>query len=202
MTPPALLPSMLSETGTQFFGYYPGTVALVTAEHATPEHATPEHGGVRNVMAAGGHTALSAQPPIYGVLTGRERATHGLVAESGVFGINFLPASHLKPIQGTGVLSLHDLPEKDKLARLGLETLPDAPLAQADAYLHYRCRVIQTVPSGDQDLFVCEVEEVRHDPAFYGAQRLFTGEAAVYLGSSSYVKTTQGCEVYPPESFG
>ncbi|CAM3281504.1 hypothetical protein DESA109040_06490 [Deinococcus saxicola] len=39
---------MLSETGTQFFGYYPGTVALVTAEHATPEHGT-----VRNVMAAG-----------------------------------------------------------------------------------------------------------------------------------------------------
>lgn len=83
---------MLSETGTQFFGYYPGTVALVTAEH----------GGVRNVMAAGWHTALSAQPPLYGVLIGRERATHGLVTQSGTFGINFLPASLSKPIQGTG----------------------------------------------------------------------------------------------------
>ncbi|WP_029479745.1 flavin reductase family protein [Deinococcus marmoris] len=187
---------MLSETGTQFFGYYPGTVALVTAEHTTSEH-----GLVRNVMAAGWHTALSAQPPMYGVLIGRERATHGLVAGSGTFGINFLPASHAKPVQGTGVLSLHDLPQKDKLARLGLQTLPDAPLALADAYLYYRCRVIQTVPTGDHDLFVGVVLEVRHDPAFYNERRLFTGEAAVYLGRSSYVKTKQGREVYPPESF-
>ncbi|AIZ44650.1 flavoredoxin [Deinococcus radiopugnans] len=182
---------MLSETGTQFFGYYPGTVALVTVEH----------GGVRNVMAAGWHTALSAQPPLYGVLIGRERATHGLVTQSGTFGINFLPASLSKPIQGTGVLSLHDLPQQDKLARLGLDTLPDAPLALADAYLHYRCRVTQTVPTGDHDLFVGEVLEVRHDPAFYDDRRLFLGEAAIYLGRSAYVKTTQGRETYLPESF-
>lgn len=184
---------MLSETGTQFFGYYPGTVALVTAEH----------GEVRNVMAAGWHTALSAQPPLYGVLIGRERATHALVAGSGVFGINFLPATSARPVQGTGVLSLHDLnpAEADKFARLGLDTLSDAPLALADAYLHYRCRVIQTVTTGDHDLFVGEVQEVRHDPAFYDDQRLFTGEAAVYLGRSSYVKTTQERTFFAPESF-
>ncbi|MDV6374940.1 flavin reductase family protein [Deinococcus arenicola] len=182
---------MLSETGTQFFGYYPGTVALVTAEHD----------GICNVMAAGWHTALSAQPPLYGVLVGRERVTHPLISESGVFGVNFLPAARAREVQGTGVLSLHDLPEKDKFARLGLETLPGAPLALADAYLHYHCRVIQTVPTGDHDLFVGEVMEVRHDPAFYDERRLFTGEAAVYLGRSSYVKTTQEREIYPPESF-
>ncbi|CAM3631952.1 flavin reductase family protein [Deinococcus frigens] len=182
---------MLSETGTQFFGYYPGTVALVTAEHA----------GVRNVMAAGWHTALSAQPPMYGVLIGRERATHALVAGSGVFGINFLPAARAREVQGTGVLSLHELPHKDKFARLGLETLPGAPLALADAYLYYRCRVIQTVATGDHDLFVGEVLEVRHDPACYDGQRLFTGEAAVYLGRSTYVTTTQEREIHVPESF-
>ncbi len=185
---------MLSETGTQFFGYYPGTVALITAEH----------GGVRNVMAAGWHTALSAQPPLYGVLIGRERATHPLVAGSGVFGVNFLPATHARPVQGTGVMSLHDLnpAEADKLSRLNLKTLPDAPLALADAYLHYRCRVSQTVTTGDHDLFVGEVLEVRHDPAFYDGQRLFTGEAPVYLGRSSYVKTTQERAVFAPETFG
>ncbi len=184
---------MLSETGTQFFGYYPGTVALVTAEH----------GSVRNVMAAGWHTALSAQPSLYGVLVGRERATHALVAGSGTFGINFLPATHARAVQGTGVLSLHDLDPAgvDKLSRLGLTTLPDAPLALADAYLYYHCRVIQTVPTGDHDLFVGEVLEVRHDPALYDDRRLFTGQAPVYLGRSSYVKTTQERESYAPESF-
>ncbi|WP_188901875.1 flavin reductase family protein [Deinococcus aerophilus] len=184
---------MLSEVSTQFFGYYPGTVALVTAEHA----------GVRNVMAAGWHTALSAQPPLYGVLIGRERATHPLVVGSGTFGINFLPAAQARAVQGTGALSLHDRPpgEADKFARLGLDTLPDAPLAVAGAYLHYLCRVTQTVPTGDHDLFVGEVLEVRHDPEAYDRQRLFTGEAAVYLGRSSYVTTTQDRAQFPPEDY-
>ncbi len=135
------------------------------------------------------------------MLIGRERATHALVVGSGAFGINFLPASSSKSVQGPGVLSMHDLPEKDKLARLALDTLPDTPLALADAYLYYRCGVIQTVPTGDHDLSLGEVLEVRYAPAFYDAQRLFRGEAAVYLGRSSDVKTTQGREVYPSESF-
>ncbi len=184
---------MLSEMGTQFFGYYPGTVALVTAEHA----------GVRNVMAAGWHTALSAQPPLYGVLIGRERATHPLVAGSGVFGVNFLPAAQARAVQGSGALSLHDRSPgaPDKFAQLGLDTLPGAPLAVAGAYLYYRCRVTQTVPTGDHDLFVGEVTEVRHDAGFYDDQRLFTGEAAVYLGRSSYVTTTRDRRQFPPEDY-
>ena len=72
---------MLSAQTTRFFGYYPGTVALVTAEHA----------GTRNVLSVGWHTALSAEPPLYGVAVGRERATHPLIVESGRFGVNFLP---------------------------------------------------------------------------------------------------------------
>ncbi|MFD1733971.1 flavin reductase [Deinococcus malanensis] len=57
---------MLSATTARFFGYYPGTVALVTAEHS----------GTRNVLSVGWHTALSADPPLYGVAVGRERGSH------------------------------------------------------------------------------------------------------------------------------
>ena len=183
---------MLSEVTTRFFGYYPGTVALVTSEHA----------GRRNVLSVGWHTALSADPPLYGVAVGRERGSRPLIVESGRFGVNFLPFAQARAVQGAGVLSLHDGPGADKFARLGLETLPDAPLAVAQAYLHYGCEVVQVVPTGDHDLIVGRVMEVRFDPAHYDAAGLFVGEAAVYLGRGAYVTTTPGREVYPPEDFG
>lgn len=78
---------MLSATTDRFFGYYPGTVALITAAHD----------GQRNVMAAGWHTALSADPPLYGVAVGRERATHALIRAGGTFGVNFLPSPTRTP---------------------------------------------------------------------------------------------------------
>lgn len=185
---------MLSELSSRFFGYYPGTVALVTAEHA----------GTRNLLSVGWHTALSAEPPLYGVAVGRERATHGLIVGGSCFGVNFLPFAQARAVQGAGVLSLHDLEldgGEDKFARLGLETLPDAPLALAGAYLHYRCEVVEAVPTGDHDLFVGRVAEVRFDPAHYDAAGLFAGEAAVYLGRSAYVTTTRERVSYPPEIF-
>lgn len=181
---------MLSAQTTRFFGYYPGTVALVTAEHM----------GTRNVLSVGWHTALSAEPPLYGVALGRERATHPLILGSGRFGVNFLPFAAARAVQGAGVLSLHD--GEDKFARLGLETLPDTGLALAGAYLHYTCEVTEVVPTGDHDLFVGRVTGVRYDPAMYDEVGLFAGEAAVYLGRSAYVTTTRERVAYPPEGFG
>ncbi|KEF35792.1 flavoredoxin [Deinococcus sp. RL] len=185
---------MLSAQTTRLFGFYPGTVALVTAEHL----------GTRNLLSVGWHTALSMEPPLYGVAVGRERATSPLMRGSGRFGVNFLPFVRARAVQGAGVLSLHDLAAggRDKFERLGLETLPGSGLALADAYLHYSCEVAEVVPTGDHDLFVGRVTEVRYDPALYDDTGLFTGEAAVYLGRSTYVTTTRARAVYPPEVFG
>lgn len=180
---------MLSEVTPRFFGYYPGTVALVTAEHA----------GTRNLLSVGWHTALSAEPPLYGVALGRERGSYGLVRASGRFGVNFLPFAQARAVQGAGTYRLKD--GRDKFTRLGLDTLPDAPLALAGAYLHYSCEVVQIVPTGDHDLFVGRVAEVRFDPSHYDAQGLFVGEVAVYLGRSAYVTTTGERQAYPPEGF-
>jgi flavin reductase (DIM6/NTAB) family NADH-FMN oxidoreductase RutF len=140
------------------------------------------------------------EPPLYGVALGRERGTHPLVRASGRFGVNFLPFAGARAVQGAGTHSLKD--GVDKFARLGLDTLPDAPLALAGAYLHYACEVVEVVPTGDHDMFVGRVREVRFDPAHYDAQGLFVGEAAVYLGRSAYVTTTGERQVYPPEVFG
>jgi flavin reductase (DIM6/NTAB) family NADH-FMN oxidoreductase RutF len=74
-------PLVVTAPPERFFGYYPGTVAVVTAAHGTD----------RNVMSAGWHAALSAEPPLYGVAFGRGRYTYGLVRASGAFAVHFLP---------------------------------------------------------------------------------------------------------------
>ncbi|MBZ9751915.1 flavin reductase family protein [Deinococcus sp. HMF7604] len=170
---------MLRERTDRFFGYYPGTVALVTAVHD----------GVRNVMAAGWHTALSAEPPLYGVAVGRARATHPLIEASGRFGVNFLPYSRAGAVQGSGVYSLHG--GHDKHALLSLPTLPGEPLALASAYLHYTCTLSAVLPTGDHDLMVGQVQAVHYDPDAYDDQGLLVAQPAIYLGRSLYTTTTK-----------
>lgn len=164
----------LTQTTNRLFGYYPGTVALVTAAHA----------GTRNVMAAGWHTALSETPPLYGVSLGRERATYPLIRASGTFGVNFLPLARADAIHGSGLHSAHD--GTDKHALLDLPTLSDQPLALSGAYLHYTCRVTQVIPVGDHDLIVGHVQEVRFDPDAFDARGLLAAPPALYLGRSLY----------------
>ena len=182
---------MLDASTTDFFGYYPGTVALVTAQHD----------GQRNVMSAGWHAACSSRPPMYGVAIGPERATHALVTAAGRFGINFLTADSTRAVQGAGVLSLHD--GHDKFARLGLDTLDDPahPPALAAAYLYYSCRVEQVMRTGDHDWFVGRVEQVRFERAAFDEARLALPEVPVYLGRSAYVRAGGEREVHPPQHF-
>ena len=179
------------ERNSRFFGYYPGTVALITAEFA----------GRRNVMSAGWHAALSSDPPMYGVAVGRERATHGLALASGRFGVNFLPSEHARAVQGAGVLSLHD--HVDKFERLGLTALPEAPLALGAAYVAYVCTLEQVVPTGDHDWFVGRVEQVWHDARAFDERLLFRGNAPVYFGRGEYASLAGDAprEVFLPVEF-
>ncbi len=185
---------MLDALTSDFFGYYPGTVALVTAQHE----------GTRNVMSAGWHAACSSRPPMYGVAVGPERATHALMRASGRFGVNFLTSADTRAVQGAGVLSLHD--GHDKFARLNLGVLEDpeasghAPALQA-AYLYYSCVIEQVVHTGDHDWFVGRVEQVRFERAAFDASRLALAEVPVYLGRSAYVRAGGEREVHPPQVF-
>ena len=164
----------------RFFGYYPGTVAVVTAAHA----------GARNVMSAGWHTALSAEPPLYGVALGRTRHTHGLVTASGAFAVHFLPFERADAIAGVGSTSGRG--GVDKFARFGLAAssgvVLDLPILH-DAYLAYECRVTAVHETGDHDLMVGEVVAVHHRPGVYDDRRMLDGtkaRAAVYYGRSLF----------------
>ncbi len=173
----------------RFFGYYPGVVAVVTAQHD----------GERNVMAAGWHAALSSTPPLYGVAIAPERYTYDLVVKSGTFGVHFLPFEFAREIAATGTLSRSD--GVDKFERLGLEWVrgeaTGVPILQ-DAYVAYECRVTDRLPVGDHDWFVAEVLAVHHDPAAFDErmlQRADVSPAAVYYGRSTYEGLGEGPRV-------
>ena len=177
---PAASPLVTTSPPGRFFGYYPGTVAVVTAAHD----------GQRNVMSAGWHTALSAEPPLYGVALGRTRHTHGMVTASGAFAVHFLPFERAEAIAGVGSTSGRD--GLDKFARFGLATQPgavlDLPILR-DAYVAYECRVTAVHATGDHDFVVGEVLALHHRPEAYDERRLLDARqarATIYYGRSLF----------------
>ena len=173
-------PLQASAPPERFFGYYPGTVAVVTSAHAAD----------RNVMSAGWHAALSAEPPLYGVALGRERYTHALVLAAQAFALHFLPFEHARTIAAVGSTSRHD--GIDKFARFGLDAtsgaVVDVPIL-TQAYLAYECRLQAVHDTGDHDFMVGKVVAVHHRPEAFDERRLQDSQrvpATIYYGRNRY----------------
>jgi flavin reductase (DIM6/NTAB) family NADH-FMN oxidoreductase RutF len=195
-TPPSAGPAKtVVDAAEAFFGYYPGTVAVVTSRLHDE----------RNVLAVGWHAALSADPPLYGVAVAPERHSHPLIVGSGRFAVNFLPFARAEAIAGAGTLSGADVP--DKLERLGLAWSDDPasglPMLD-DAYLGYACEVRDRVRTGDHDFFVGEVRSVHYDPAAFAGriQDSRAVPAVVYYGRAEYEALGSGRRAtFPPDRF-
>lgn len=190
------IPSPLRTTAPieRFFGYYPGIVAVITCSHE----------GRRNVMSAGWHAALSAEPPLYGVALGRTRHTHAQVIASGAFAVHFLPFERADAIAGVGSTSGRD--GLDKFARFGLAFSPgavlDVPILH-DAYLAYECRVQAVHATGDHDWVIGEVVALHHLPEAFDERRMLVARharAAVYYGRSTFEALGAGERAEHPPS--
>lgn len=167
-------------TFPKFQFFYPYTVALV---------------GVRsgervNFMSCAWHTALSFDPPLFGVLIAKKRLTHSLITAAGEFTVNFIGIEKIKLSAQMGRRSGHD---GDKVTasgvRLGQPKIIQSPVLE-DAYVSFECRLLETRTYGDHDLFVGAVLAV-HEEA-----RAFTSEGILnpvrvhpllYLGSDFYI---------------
>jgi flavin reductase (DIM6/NTAB) family NADH-FMN oxidoreductase RutF len=164
----------------RFFGYYPGTVAVITSAHA----------GVRNVMAAGWHSALSAEPPLYGIAVGRERRSHPLIVDGGHFVVHFLPFERADLIAGVGSVSATT--GVDKFSHFGLTprdgVATPVPVLQ-EAYLAYECKVVSVSAAGDHDWIVGEVLALHHRAEAYDERYLLKAEVArpaIFYGRSLF----------------
>jgi flavin reductase (DIM6/NTAB) family NADH-FMN oxidoreductase RutF len=159
---------------------YPGMVALVTAEW----------NGRRNIMAAGWHSYISYEPPIYGVAIAEERFTHHLVKNSGEFAINFVPGEMAHHIQQAGVSTGKDI---DKFETFSIEyekgKTVNAPILK-EAYVSYECKVIDIRKYGDHDWIVGQISMFYKDADRFQVNGLPDWNKLsipLYLGRSEYL---------------
>jgi flavin reductase (DIM6/NTAB) family NADH-FMN oxidoreductase RutF len=130
----------------------PRQVVLITARHA----------GAENVWPIDWHLPLSLQPELYSIAVNPRGYGAELVRRSGVFVVNFVPATWEELIFFCGNVSGRDV---DKFAKAGLRREEaesvDAPRI-ADALGVLECKVLQTLELGDHALFIGEVTHKLH----------------------------------------
>jgi flavin reductase (DIM6/NTAB) family NADH-FMN oxidoreductase RutF len=170
---------MRKATAIPFMHSYPGMVAVITSSWQ----------GRQNVMAAGWHSYLSIDPPMYGIAVGRERFSYRLIKESGVFGVQFLPAERARWIQLVGANSGRDV---DKFAAYGISWEPgliiDVPILTS-AYVAYECQVVDLRAYGDHDWFAAEIVQFYRDDHLFlenGLPDFAQLAIPLYLGRSEY----------------
>ncbi len=162
----------------QFF--YPYTVALVGAKV----------GSQVNLMSCAWHTALSIDPPLFGVLISRKRLTHSLVAEAREFTVNFVSYERVKLSAQMGRRSGREV---EKVKEFGVKLRPAkiirTPLVD-EAYVAFECRVAEVRAYGDHDLFVGEVLAVHEEAHSFNSEGLLNTmkvHPLLYLGSDFYI---------------
>lgn len=123
-------------------------VTVVTARHNDRQYG----------MTVNSFTSISLDPPLVSLALRRLTHTHELVEQSGEFGVTILAADQ-KELSDRFAGKFPDI--KDRFEGVSTETLAlDIPLLQG-GIAHFNCRVVQSVPVGENTLFVAEVIAVR-----------------------------------------
>jgi flavin reductase (DIM6/NTAB) family NADH-FMN oxidoreductase RutF len=165
---------------TKFQYFYPYTVALigVTSE------------GRANFMSCAWHTALSFEPPLFGVLISKKRFSHALIAAAREFTVSFLGREAVKLSARMGRTSGAAI---DKIREFDVALAPSKIIGSpraADAYVAFECRLADIKATGDHDLFVGEVLAVHERPGAFTADGVLNVHAVaplLYLGGDFYV---------------
>jgi flavin reductase (DIM6/NTAB) family NADH-FMN oxidoreductase RutF len=163
----------------KFQYFYPYTVAIVGAQ-----------AGKRiNYMACAWHTALSFEPPLFGILISKKRYTHQIISEAREFTVNFISFNKVKLSAQMGRISGS---ETDKIKEFEIKLSPSkiikSPVLQ-EAYVCFECRVADSRAYGDHDLFVGEVLAIHEEECFSSEGVLDTGKIhpLLYLGNDFYI---------------
>ncbi|HSO13361.1 MAG TPA: flavin reductase family protein [Anaerolineales bacterium] len=133
-------------------------VAVVTAIHE----------GQRYGMTVNSFTSISLEPPSISVALRRSTHTHELVEKSGEFAITIL-SSNQGNLSDRFAGKIPDITDRFE----GVETsrlLIDAPLIKG-GMAYFNCRVVSSIPIGENTLFIAEViaarGEAEGDPLVY-----------------------------------
>jgi flavin reductase (DIM6/NTAB) family NADH-FMN oxidoreductase RutF len=160
--------------------FYPYTVNIVGAQS----------GEQINYMACAWHTALSFDPPLFGVLVSKKRLTHQVISQAREFTVNFIGFDQVKLSAQMGRNSGHDM---DKINEFQVELAPAVKIHSpilARAYVCLENRLIDVRPYGDHDLFVGEVLAVHEDEGCFNQNGVLEAakiQPLLYIGSDLYI---------------
>lgn len=129
---------------------------------------TAKHGNLQYGMTVNSFTSISLEPPLVSLALRHLTHTHELVERSGEFAVTILSAGQ-KELSDRFAGKYPEI--TDRFEGVTTETLLlDAPLIQG-GIAYFNCRVIQSIPVGENTLFVAEVIAVRGegegDPLVY-----------------------------------
>ncbi len=160
--------------------FYPYSVAVVGA------HAQNQ----LNYMACAWHTALSFDPPLFGVLISKKRLTHQVISQAREFTVNFISADRVKLSAQMGRKSGHEMDKmKEYQVKLSPAKIIQSPILE-DAYVSFECKLTDIKAYGDHDLFVGEVLAIHEEEKSFNSEGVLdTGKVQplLYLGSDFYI---------------
>ena len=164
----------------KFQYFYPYSVAIVGAQTDSQ----------LNYMACAWHTALSFDPPLFGILISKKRLTHQVISKAREFTVNFISTDRVKLSAQMGRRSGHDMDKiKEFKVRLSPSRIIRSPILE-DAYVAFECKLIDTKSYGDHDLFVGEVLAVHEEEKSFTAEGVLEPrkiQPLLYLGSDFYI---------------
>ena len=170
-----------------FYQHYPRVAVVVTASS----------GGRYNAMTAAWHTAVAKKPPLYCVAISAGHFTYKLIADSGEFGLNFMPYTSAELVAALGGSKGSRL---DKFPAFGIDK--DNPVKTKvpilkDAYAAFECKLVDDRQYSDHRLLIGEIIAVHYlEDAFMedGSLNLEKVSPVLYMGSDKYLDL-DGCKV-------
>ncbi|EOI3463698.1 flavin reductase family protein [Cronobacter dublinensis] len=157
--------------------------------HGPTVLVSARHDGVENVMAAAWACGLDFAPPKVTVVIDKIARTRELLERSGTFVLQVPTVAQREMTYQLGTLSLHNEPEKLRLAGAELIEMPgvDAPLvAGCSAWL--ACKLIPEPHNQQQyDLFIGEVTAAWADSRVFSDGRWHFEDAPAQLRSLHHV---------------
>jgi len=162
----------------KFYYFFPQAVAMV--------------GVAENIMPAAWHTAISAEPPLYGVLISPKRFTYELLEKSDGFTVNFLFHKDAGIIAKTGGVSGRDI---NKFTEFKIKFSPgekiNGPILD-NAYAAYECEKFAVHKLGDHFLFVGKIVLIHFKEEILVSDQLIDVDKvkpALYFGKDRYLTT-------------
>jgi flavin reductase (DIM6/NTAB) family NADH-FMN oxidoreductase RutF len=164
----------------KFQYFYPYSVAVVGAKAQDQ----------LNYMACAWHTALSFDPPLFGVLISKKRFTHQVISQAREFTVNFISAEQVKLSAQMGRKSGHEMDKmKEYQVRLSPAKIIQSPIFE-DAYVSFECKLTDIRAYGDHDLFVGEVLAIHEEEKSFDSEGVLDSgkvHPLLYLGSDIYI---------------